>query len=46
MIAELKEAVQAHPEHSGLQRVLGDAYMRSNQLEQALAAYREALRKL
>jgi cytochrome c-type biogenesis protein CcmH/NrfG len=46
LIAELEQAVQAHPRHSGLQRVLGDAYMQSNQLEQALEAYREALRKL
>jgi len=46
LIAELEEAVQAHPEHAGLQQVLGDAYMRSNQLEQALAAYRRALTKL
>jgi tetratricopeptide (TPR) repeat protein len=46
LIAELEQAVQAHPEHSGLQRVLGDAYMQSNQLEQALEAYRAALRKL
>lgn len=46
LIAELEEAVQAHPEHSGLQRVLGDAYMQSDQLGQALEAYREALRKL
>jgi hypothetical protein len=46
LIVELEQAVQAHPEHSGLQRVLGDAYMQSDQLEQALAAYRAALRKL
>jgi hypothetical protein len=46
LVAELEEAVQAHPEHAGLQRVLGDVYMRSNQLEQALDAYRKALRKL
>jgi hypothetical protein len=46
LIAELEEAVETHPDHSGLQRVLGDAYMRSDQLEQALAAYRAALRKL
>jgi tetratricopeptide (TPR) repeat protein len=46
LIAELEEAVQAHPEHAGLQRVLGDAYMRTNKLEQALEAYRKALSKL
>ena len=46
LVTELDEAVETHPEHSGLQRVLGDAYMRSNQLEQALDAYRKALSKL
>jgi cytochrome c-type biogenesis protein CcmH/NrfG len=46
LVAELEQAVQAHPEHAGLQRVLGDAYMRTNQLQEALAAYREALKKL
>lgn len=46
LIAELEGAVQAHPEHSGLQRVLGDAYMRFDRLGEALEAYRAALRKL
>jgi predicted Zn-dependent protease len=46
LVAELEQAVQAHPEHAGLQRVLGDAYMRTNQLQEALEAYREALKKL
>jgi tetratricopeptide (TPR) repeat protein len=46
LISELAQAVQAHPNDSALQRVLGDAYVRTNQLELALDSYRKALRKL
>jgi tetratricopeptide (TPR) repeat protein len=46
LVFELEQAVETYPEHSGLQRVLGDAYMRSNRLEQALDAYKKALSKL
>jgi tetratricopeptide (TPR) repeat protein len=46
VVGELEDAVQAHPDHHALQRVLGDAYMRTGQLQKALAAYRQALNKL
>jgi hypothetical protein len=46
LIEELEEAVEAHPKHATLQRVLGDAYMRAGQLQNALEAYRHALAKL
>ena len=43
IIAELEQAVEAHPEASALFQVLGDAYMRNGQLQKALASYRSAL---
>jgi tetratricopeptide (TPR) repeat protein len=43
---ELEEAVRTHPDHHALQRVLGDAYMRTGRLQKALEAYRQALKKL
>lgn len=46
LVEELEEAVQAHPDHHALQRVLGDAYMRTGKLQKALQAYRQALSKL
>jgi tetratricopeptide (TPR) repeat protein len=46
LIQELEQAVQTHPEHPALQRVLGDAYMRTGDLQKALQAYRQALSKL
>jgi hypothetical protein len=46
LIQELEETVSEHPEHSELHQVLGDAYVQEGQLQKALQAYREALRKL
>ena len=46
LVEELEEAVEAHPDHHALQRVLGDAYMRTGKLQKALEAYRLALSKL
>ena len=38
-LQDLKEAVKYHPEHFGLWQSLGDAYMRTDQVKQALEAY-------
>jgi hypothetical protein len=46
LVGELEQAVRDHPKHSALQRVLGDAYVRTGQLQDALDAYRQALSKL
>jgi tetratricopeptide (TPR) repeat protein len=46
LVGELEDAVQSNPKHHALQRVLGDAYMRTGKLQQALEAYRQALSKL
>jgi hypothetical protein len=46
LVEELEQAVAEHSKHHALQRVLGDAYMRTGQLDKALAAYRQALNKL
>ena len=46
VIRDLQEAVQTYPKHHALHRVLGDAYMRSGLLQQALSAYQQALTKL
>ena len=46
VIYDLEQAVQTYPRHHALQRVLGDAYMHSGQLQKALDAYRQALTKL
>jgi tetratricopeptide (TPR) repeat protein len=46
LLQDLEQAIVAHPDHAALQRVLGDVYMRTGQLQEALQAYRQALRKL
>ena len=46
LIQELEDTVSQHPEHYELQQVLGDAYVHEGQLQKALQAYKEALRKL
>jgi hypothetical protein len=46
IIRDLEQSVQSYPRHHALQRMLGDAYMRSGQLEKALKAYQQALNKL
>jgi tetratricopeptide (TPR) repeat protein len=45
VITELEEYLEKWPE-VGTQRVLGDAYMKSNQLDKALSLYRQALENL
>jgi cytochrome c-type biogenesis protein CcmH/NrfG len=42
IIQDLKEAVDRHPENPDLWLSLGDAYIRSNQVQNALNAYRQA----
>ncbi len=39
ILQDLQEAVKYHPQHFGLWQTLGDAYMRSDQVKQALEAY-------
>jgi hypothetical protein len=46
LIGDLEEAVGLYPEQPALHRILGDAYMRSGQLQKALNAYRDALARL
>jgi tetratricopeptide (TPR) repeat protein len=46
IIADLEQAVDAHPEYSVLYRLLGDAYMQSGELQKALQTYQDALTKL
>jgi hypothetical protein len=46
VIVELEPAAQQPAASVPLLRVLGDAYARSNQLDQALQTYRQALRRL
>ena len=46
IIRDLEQGVQSYPRHHALQRILGDAYMRSGHLQKALKAYQQALSKL
>jgi hypothetical protein len=46
IITDLEAAAFKRPEQPELLRTLGDAYMRDNQLQRALDAYKQALRKL
>ena len=46
VVRDLEQAVENYPEHPALQRALGDAYMRSGQLQRALQAYQDALAKM
>ena len=46
VINDLEAAVLKHSEQPELLRALGDAYMRDNQLQKALDAYKQALQKL
>lgn len=43
IIADLETAVQQHPKHGPIRRLLGDAYMRNGQLQKAMDTYRQAL---
>ena len=43
LVEELERAVQAHPDHSDLHLILGDAYVRAGQLANAMQAYKRAL---
>jgi competence ComEA-like helix-hairpin-helix protein len=42
IIQEIQEALQLHPADSHLYQALGDAYLRTDRLEQALEAYNRA----
>jgi tetratricopeptide (TPR) repeat protein len=46
IIADLESANRQQPGHPELLRTLGDAYMRANQLQKALDAYKRALQQL
>jgi tetratricopeptide (TPR) repeat protein len=46
IIRDLEQSVQSYPRHHALQRILGDVYMRSGELQKALRAYQQALSKL
>jgi tetratricopeptide (TPR) repeat protein len=46
LLEDLDRAVEAHPDHAPLLRVLGDVYVRTGQLQKALRAYRHALHNL
>jgi hypothetical protein len=46
IISDLEAATLKQPDQPALLRTLGDAYMRDNQLQRALDAYKQALKKL
>jgi hypothetical protein len=46
LLKDLEDLIASHPEHHALHRVLGDAYMRTGRLQDALNAYKEALTRL
>ena len=46
LLEDIERAVEAHPDHAPLLRVLGDVYVRTGQLQKALRAYRQALHSL
>jgi len=46
LLEDVERAVEAHPDHAPLLRVLGDVYVRTGQLQKALRAYRQALHNL
>jgi Tfp pilus assembly protein PilF len=46
LLEDLEQAVEAHPGHAPLLRVLGDVYVRAGQLQKALRSYRQALHNL
>ena len=41
--AEVRELVEANPEHAGLRRALGDAYMRCGRFQKAIEEYNRAV---
>ena len=46
LVKDLEDLVASHPDRHALHRVLGDAYMRTGRLQDALNAYKEALTRL
>jgi hypothetical protein len=46
VISDLEKVIEDNPEHVELTRLLGDAHMKSGNLQKALKLYREALKKL
>jgi hypothetical protein len=46
VIPDLERAVEDNPDHVDLTRLLGDAHMKSGNLQKALKLYRQALKKL
>jgi hypothetical protein len=46
LIADLERETEAQPQHAALLRVLGDAYLRTGELQKALRTYQQALHSL
>ena len=46
VISDLEKVIEDNPDHVELTRLLGDAHMKSGNLQKALRLYRQALRKL
>lgn len=46
VISDLEKAIEDNPDHVNLIRLLGDAHMKSGNLQKALKLYRQALKKL
>jgi hypothetical protein len=46
VISDLEKVIEDNPDHMELTRLLGDAHMKSGNLQKALKLYREALKKL